>query len=87
MPSRLPFWAKLGRETWPGKCHRTLCHLIGVREVARHTWDQVARRQVGEWVTAGLGLPDAFTTCVCPSFCAAMHDIGKLTPFLQPQGG
>ncbi len=83
--SRL-FWAKLGHATWPDVYHPVLCHLIDVGQVAHHLWNDAVRAKVRGWVTTRLGLQDESAAGAWLAFCAAAHDIGKVSPCFQFQG-
>ncbi|MEX1019533.1 MAG: CRISPR-associated helicase Cas3' [Litorilinea sp.] len=79
LPLQRRLWAKTDRS---GTTHPLLFHMIDVGTVTQHLWDQVLAAGFREDVSQrlGLGVDEAGRLL---AFWAALHDIGKASPFFQ----
>ncbi|MEU9064582.1 CRISPR-associated endonuclease Cas3'' [Streptomyces sp. NPDC048430] len=73
-------WGKFDRATL--RAYALLFHLIDVGAVVAVLWDRFATESQREAISCGLNVSQEKARSLV-SFLAAMHDIGKLTPYFQ----
>ena len=80
------FWAKLGRGCYPHDAHPVICHLLDVGNVAASLWSKCLSDRTRDRWAGELSLSsDQAERWI--AFWAASHDIGKVCPGFQSQGG
>lgn len=80
------FWAKLGSGNYPQDAHPVICHLLDVGNVATSLWSECLSDRTRERWARELSLSSEQAERWI-AFWVGSHDIGKVCPGFQHQGG